>query len=72
MLIVLLLPKNIFVLRKGQVEMDDSYVEARGCPLSPLLRKILTELLCQPLSGQAPKMNKKVFVLRKGQKRDYG
>ena len=36
-LIVLLLPNKNYVLRKGHVETDDSYVEERGCPLFPLL-----------------------------------
>jgi hypothetical protein len=32
--------KNKYVLQKGHVEMDDSYIAERGCPLFPLLLEI--------------------------------
>jgi hypothetical protein len=34
---VLLLPKIFLTFEKGLVELDDSYVAKRGCPLFPLL-----------------------------------
>jgi len=65
-LIVLLLPKKISSFEKGCVEMDDSYVQERGCPLSPLLLKITTERLCQPLRDISPQNAQRFSSFKKG------
>ena len=68
--------KNIFILRKRICRIGRFLRRRTGLPPLPFAAqttlKILTELLCKPLSGRAPTMNKEFFVPRKGQNQDYG
>ena len=69
--LVLHLPKNIFCPSKGTRRNGRFLRRRTGLPPFPFAAqttlKILTELLCKPLSGRAPTMNKEFFVPRKGQ-----
>jgi hypothetical protein len=72
---VLLLPKKNYVLRKGHVENDDSYVEEWGCPLFPLLLQISQNHNRAPLLASewtSPQNEQTNYVLRKGHNIDYG
>ena len=74
--LVLLLPKNIFCPSKGTRRNGRFLRRRTGLPPFPFATqttlKILTELLCKPLTGRAPTMNKEFLVPRKGQNQDYG
>ena len=64
------LPKIFLTFEKGLVELDDSYVAKRGCPLFPLLPHVAqnqSSCATEMSTALALKMHKD-FVLRKRSK----